>query len=29
MTGTEIRKQIQDATSQIRKKMTDKYKVPF
>jgi hypothetical protein len=29
MTGTEIRKHIQDATSQIRKKMTDKYKVPF
>jgi hypothetical protein len=29
MTGTDIRKQIQDSTSAIRKKMTDKYKVAF
>jgi len=29
MTGTEIRKQIQDTTSAIRRKMTDRYKVQF
>jgi hypothetical protein len=29
MTGADIRKQIQDTTSAIKRKMTDKYKVQF
>lgn len=29
MTGIDIRKQIQDTTSAIKRKMTDKYKVQF